>query len=439
MIQAAIHYRPIRHLVVALGAAYESLEDGGYGTQGMMELALQQCNRSIQELAAPAPSGTQSQSQPSQSAETLYTILTASILFIYFACVRGRMPEAIQHVQSAVRLLRDLDQLEGRHRAAKESPSASGSYPVPASRLRALLVSVYGQLRTMINDIAPEEGAPDPLVSDPEPATVFASFAEAHAYVERLSHNVLAFLQDAERRPPVTDGRLGEVVARHEALCRALESSRAAVDALAAASSPDDPSSQRALAVLRLHQTLLAVRLRIDVLRPAQRESAFDELEAYLGEMLAYCEFLCGGADPGPEAPDRGRDEWDVSPGRRRPPPSCSSGLGCVVPLYTIAARCRNPALRRRAVQLLSECSRREGIWDAALAATVASQAQALEEESRGGDDSTAAVQGDERVREVKIELRGDNSAVFQFVTVRDWKRGQRGAHKKLVEWETAL
>ncbi|KAK4109648.1 hypothetical protein N656DRAFT_715579, partial [Canariomyces notabilis] len=81
---AAVHYRPIRHL-----------------------LALQQCNQSIRQLAALSQPG----AHPSgiQSAETVYNMLTASLLFVYFACVRGRIPEAIQHVLYAVKILHEAD------------------------------------------------------------------------------------------------------------------------------------------------------------------------------------------------------------------------------------------------------------------------------------------------------------------------------------------
>ncbi|GAB1319234.1 Transcriptional regulatory protein moc3 [Madurella fahalii] len=416
VIQAAIHYRPIRHLVVALGAAYERLEAGGDGTEGM-ELALQQCNQSIQQLAAPA--GT-------QSAETLYTVLTASILFIYFACTRGRIPEAIQHVLSAIKVLRNLDEQEAND--AREG-TKSPRYPVPLSQLRALLLSVYGSLRSMINDITPEEGHSDPLVSEVKRATIFVSLSEAHTYVERLAHNILYFLQDVDRDPPSTAGRLEEVVARHGELCQALESSQQALEALEASLEPKDQRSQRGVAVLRLHQVLLVVRLRIDFLRREERESAFDELETYLEEMLRYCEFLFE-----QEQNERRAAQQQQQQQQGRPPhPSCVSGLGYVSPLYMIAARCRNPALRRRAVELLSGCARREGIWDGAVAAVVASQAQALEEKGGHG-----RVRADERVREVKIEFQDDNSAVVQFVTVGDWKRGQKGA-QQVVEWETTL
>ncbi|KXX77993.1 Transcriptional regulatory protein moc3 [Madurella mycetomatis] len=414
VIQAAIHYRPIRHLVVALGVAYERVEAGGDGIEGM-GLALQQCNQSIQQLAH--PSGT-------QSAEVLYSVLTASILFIYFACIRGRIPEAVQHVMSATKVLQNLDKQESNH--ARKGTSGP-KYPVPLPQLRALLISVYGQLRSMINDIAPEEGTQDLLVTEVRRATIFVSLSEAHAYVERLFHNVLAFLQDVDWHPPSTAERVCEVVARHRELCGALESSREALEALAASLDPSDERSQRGVAVLRLHQILLMVRLRIDFLRPEQRESAFDELEGYLGEMLVHCEFLSEHDQKERRAVQKQQQQ------QGRPLHPCASGLGYVNPLYTIAARCRNPALRKRAVQLLLRCTRREGIWDGPLAGIVASQAQALEEKGGRGK-----VEADKRVREVKIEFQNDNSAVFQFVTVGDWKRGQPGA-QKVVEWETAL
>ncbi|KAK3377645.1 hypothetical protein B0H63DRAFT_398846, partial [Podospora didyma] len=108
---AALHYPPVRHLVIALGAAYEEFEtaplQAGRHEDGVsgMELAIQQCNRSIRHLSAlsmQAPTG-------QQPTETVCCVLTASVLFIYLASIRGHFAEAIQHVQSSIKVLQDFD------------------------------------------------------------------------------------------------------------------------------------------------------------------------------------------------------------------------------------------------------------------------------------------------------------------------------------------
>ncbi|KAF2716761.1 hypothetical protein K431DRAFT_256944 [Polychaeton citri CBS 116435] len=60
--------------------------------------------------------------------------------------------------------------------------------------------------------------------------------------------------------------------------------------------------------------------------------------------------------------------------------PTFSLAHGVVFPLYTVGSRCRDPKIRRRALHLLSRCNRREGLWDAALAARLCKNLVDIEE-----------------------------------------------------------
>jgi len=410
VMQAAIHHTPIRHLVVAVGAAYEAFE-GGHTTRGTdVDFALQQCNRSIQHLTTLSAAQTQPQS-PRRPPEDIYCVLTASILFIHIANIRGHFAEAIQHTRSAIRVL--------------ESFKASDpvAFPVPLKHLRAMLLSSYGQLRCMIDTIAQGAvGDGDVLVTDLKPATLFLSVSEAHIYIESLFHNTLAFRQDTFLRPPTTPERLKEIVLWHRELCLALESSGDALDALSASMSSQQPRDEQAksdLLILRINHIMVAVWLRIDALQPDVRESAYDHCEADLEEMLVHCEHFVASARRSPQA--------------SKEQARCSSGLGCVMPLHVVAARCRNPRLRRRAVKLLLECSRREGIWDSLVTGRVAAQTVEIEEQYMSPSalcyDLEPSVREVGRVREVKIELQGERSVLLRFVIV-----GQ-GEIQKQIQW----
>lgn len=59
---------------------------------------------------------------------------------------------------------------------------------------------------------------------------------------------------------------------------------------------------------------------------------------------------------------------------------SPSFELSPIVPLFLTACRCRDPVIRRRAVALLLNCRRREGVWDSNGAGMVAVQVVKLEE-----------------------------------------------------------
>lgn len=61
--------------------------------------------------------------------------------------------------------------------------------------------------------------------------------------------------------------------------------------------------------------------------------------------------------------------------------PSFSADLGIVPPLYVVATKCRNPIIRRQAIQLLRSSSRREGMWDSELTARIGIWIMDIEEE----------------------------------------------------------
>lgn len=56
-----------------------------------------------------------------------------------------------------------------------------------------------------------------------------------------------------------------------------------------------------------------------------------------------------------------------------------------VGPLYWMCVKCRHPAVRRRAIAVLRNMHRREGMWDSDIAAVVADRVVAVEEASLGG------------------------------------------------------
>ncbi|KAK0614696.1 hypothetical protein B0T14DRAFT_528910 [Immersiella caudata] len=425
VIQAAIHHPSICHLVVAIGAAYETSE-AALDTRGdpeLVEFALQQCNRSIRELAALAATQTQTQLLAGhQSSEGVYCLLTASILFIHFAHIRGHNTEAIQHTRSAIKLLQDFEASP-----AFTDPRRT-AFPIPMSQLRSMLLSAYGQLRCAVEDTLHDiKDGRDMLVSDVKPATLFLSVSEAHAYVESLFYNTLAFQQGAKIRPPDTPERLRSIVTRHRELCRALESSRIALDAVIASKSrspskkSDDEQDERGITILHVYHTLLAIWLRIDILQPDRRETAFDLLEVDLEEMLALCErFVDSEASA-------------HTPTTSQPSLRCSSGLGCVMPLHTIAVRCRNPQLRRRALKLLKICTRRDGLWDSQITAMIATETVQIEEMFMSppgpvyaGDPAAREIG---RVKEVKFELQGDRTALLRFIVA------GREEVRKTIQW----
>ncbi|KAF2473343.1 uncharacterized protein BDR25DRAFT_302281 [Lindgomyces ingoldianus] len=87
--------------------------------------------------------------------------------------------------------------------------------------------------------------------------------------------------------------------------------------------------------------------------------------------------------DPAPPVPaTKTACEFTTTPVAKRSPSSFSPSfeLSPIVPLFITACRCRDPVLRRRAIALLLNCRRREGVWDSFGAGMVALQCVKLEE-----------------------------------------------------------
>ncbi|CEJ81016.1 hypothetical protein VHEMI01168 [[Torrubiella] hemipterigena] len=60
--------------------------------------------------------------------------------------------------------------------------------------------------------------------------------------------------------------------------------------------------------------------------------------------------------------------------------PSFAADLGIVPPLFVVATKCRDPRLRRQAIQLLRSSARREGMWDSELTAKIGEWCMQVEE-----------------------------------------------------------
>ena len=61
-----------------------------------------------------------------------------------------------------------------------------------------------------------------------------------------------------------------------------------------------------------------------------------------------------------------------------------SLDISLVSPVYSVAHKCREPNLRRRAIALLKRAQRQEGLWDSTIAARVAERIVAIEEDAVG-------------------------------------------------------
>lgn len=71
--------------------------------------------------------------------------------------------------------------------------------------------------------------------------------------------------------------------------------------------------------------------------------------------------------------------------------------------LFTVAHKCRDPSLRRKAISMLYSAPRQEGVWDSILTARVCERIMALEEEGLGEVKCAADVPDWRRISDIQV------------------------------------
>jgi hypothetical protein len=113
-----------------------------------------------------------------------------------------------------------------------------------------------------------------------------------------------------------------------------------------------------------------------------------------------------------------------------------SLDLGIIAPLYIVVSRCRDPAIRRRGLQLLASCNRREGIWDSTLSARVAERIIAIEEDGAISHPVLYASQIPEhsRIRDLKPTFGVEREALIRYTKAVDFV-GPDDEYEEFLEW----
>jgi len=125
-------------------------------------------------------------------------------------------------------------------------------------------------------------------------------------------------------------------------------------------------AERRAAQVLQLHRLLNFASLRTSLRRPdVDDQLSWDDSTEAFDEIVTLAESIssCGNSNATPRTP------------------SFTLDVGIVGPLYEISRKCRDPVVRRKAIAVLCDFPRREGLWDGMLAGKVAERIVAIEEE----------------------------------------------------------
>ena len=135
--------------------------------------------------------------------------------------------------------------------------------------------------------------------------------------------------------------------------------------------SPDttlDPKGQQGALALKIYQRIGALHLKAPVSRMLTDETIWDAFVPDGEEIVSLAESVVALEDSAATLET----------------PIFSFDISIVGPLYSVAHKCRDPFLRRRAIALLRSSPRQEGIWDSHMAARVAERIMTIEESGLG-------------------------------------------------------
>ena len=88
--------------------------------------------------------------------------------------------------------------------------------------------------------------------------------------------------------------------------------------------------------------------------------------------------------------------------------PTYCMDMNIVAPLYAVAHRCRDPVIRRKAVELLYAASSQEGIWESRMTASAAERVIEMEEAGLGTITCCQDIPKWNRVTDVIVQFDGE-------------------------------
>lgn len=117
---------------------------------------------------------------------------------------------------------------------------------------------------------------------------------------------------------------------------------------------------------------------------------------------------------------------------KNKPTLAFSFDLGVIPPLFLTCVKCRNSDIRKKALQLLIQYPRREGVWDSVTTAAIGTWVIELEEEDIG---ATAFIPEDDRVRKASIKFDLVERRAAMTCSKMDKKIGKLTQRRKDITW----
>ncbi|KAL6235109.1 hypothetical protein BDW75DRAFT_230613 [Aspergillus navahoensis] len=357
--QLGEHEPSVRHAMTAIGALHERVQlnasEAGKaistveGSAPTDRFVLEEYNKSIQTLV---------RSLSAQSRGGCIDLaLTTCCLFVCLEMLQGNPKAALDHIEAGLQIIHKHEQ------STSTGPSGTSEL---YQQLRDLFLrlnlqaSFMGRLLVPLNVNLPETGN----------GHIFTDLPEARSRLDQLMTKALLFIRSVgimrEERPPEIQAKFE---AEQEQIRAEMLSWRWSHDKLFRKLGPKVQESDLcASLLLRIyyHTALLWVHVVLD-----RDENGYDNFTADFESVITHAEEILRHTSP----------KQTTEKARAKHAETAFSLEGEIIgPMYYAAVRCRNPFLRRRALDILFHYSKREGMWDARLYAQVAKLVVEIEE-----------------------------------------------------------
>lgn len=350
LIPQLAHSEPaIRHAVIAISTVHRDLESlqvrSPTGSIEPSESAIMETSQAMRSLT------TRMSADPSSS----LVPLVACLLFTCLDFLRGSSDTAMVHMKNGFQILNSLT--EPPTSAAPQQISDSKAireHVVPVFTRLNLLCILFGQ---SLPFRAFGESSPD--------ISTFTSVEDGRVRLYDLINVVIRFIRAGRAKANAGDIQVTDLIEkiRYERLMERWYS--LLLECISNSNAADKPHEVAAINVMKLHYrtiyVFLSVCLSIEESASDLHTPDFEEI-IHLGELIVSM----------PPPPGR--------PGQPNEQRTFSFEMGIIPSLYFTTIKCRNPALRRRALSVLRKAPLREGLWMSHIASKVAERLIQVEE-----------------------------------------------------------
>ncbi|TGO17982.1 hypothetical protein BTUL_0013g00570 [Botrytis tulipae] len=396
VLQASHREPAVRHAAIALGSLHERFELEDRFISKVKDdteensFAVRQYVKAINCLVQPNMS--------KHTCKSANVALTTCILFICFETLRGHHDSALAHIDGGVKIFSELE-VSG-HSTPVSFDLPEDHIPVPIFRM------LFGRLDTQASVLTSrariidgESGSSPNSIPDR-----FLNIEQAREAMESIwtysARNLLSCsMYNGVPLPlPTSQETKFQLLAHLENWNRAFESfsststKRGNIEIV-------NPMEMRARDLLRLHKTLTQILVTTSTIHSAKfnesSELLWDDFQLEFEAMVKWASDII------------------------HTPSSIRTG-GCkaasftldneiLQPLFLVATKCRHRRIRNKAILLLNQADRQEGLWNSLLTAKVAERIREIEESGLG--EMTAIVPESNRLRniETKFEFEGYN------------------------------